>query len=437
MSRLVRIFRTLRNNWKKSTVGFSLLIYGGHWLYGKYCDNLLRRAACEEAQVFGSQRIPPNVHVQKATVFLNPAACKGKARNLFEKNAAPILHLAGLDVTIVKTDYEGQAKKLLEQLEMTDLIIVAGGDGTLQEVVTGLLRRADQAAFSRIPIGFIPLGATSSLSHTLYPQNDNKVKQIGDATLAILRGETVALDVLEIKGESNPPVYAMTSLRWGSYRDAAEKASKYWYLGPLKTKAAHLFSTWREWPQKHPASMKYLGPTERPPEEPEVRPQRSSLYRRICRRLSLYWNPPKEEVVPEIVPEPWEETQLSPIELSITTQNQKLDLLRTEDSMMICIEPETISKADFITVGSQRMTKPQLCPEGSQVLKASQCILQLPEGTEGFFSIDAEEHDAMSVDVQLLPRKLHFLCDPKRKQEYLQRNQSSSEGNPSNEAPQS
>ncbi|XP_069484848.1 acylglycerol kinase, mitochondrial [Ambystoma mexicanum] len=427
MARVVRIFRTLRNNWKKSTVGFCLLTYGGHWLYGKYCDNMLRRAACQEAQVFGNQLIPPNVHVQKATVFLNPAAYKGKARNLFEKNAAPILHLAGLDVTIVKTDYEGQAKKLLELLESTDLIIVAGGDGTLQEVVTGLLRRADQAVFSRIPIGFIPLGATSTLSHTLYPQSENKVKQISDATLAILKGETVALDVLEIKGESSPPVYAMTGLKWGSYRDAAEKASKYWYLGPLKSKASHLFSTWMEWPQKHPSSIKYLGPTERLPDEPEVRPSRPSLYSRICKRLSHYWYPPKEEGPAEIVPEPWEEAQLSPIELSITTQNQHLNLLRTEDSMTICIEPETISKGEFITVGSQRIGDPHLCSEGSRIVQASQCILLLPEGTEGFFSIDAEEYDAMSVEVRLLPRKLRFLCDPSRKQNLLQRNQTSSE----------
>lgn len=29
-------------------------------------------------------------------------------------------------------------------MEQTDMLIVAGGDGTLQEVITGLLRRPDQ-----------------------------------------------------------------------------------------------------------------------------------------------------------------------------------------------------------------------------------------------------------------------------------------------------
>uniref|UniRef100_A0A674K9V9 Acylglycerol kinase, mitochondrial n=1 Tax=Terrapene triunguis TaxID=2587831 RepID=A0A674K9V9_9SAUR len=350
--------------------------------------------------VFGNQLIPSNMQVKKATVFLNPAACKGKARNLFEKNAAPILHLSGLDITIVKTDYEGQAKKLLELMENTDLIIIAGGDGTVQEVITGLLRRADEATFSKIPIGFIPLGKSSTLSQTLYPGSLNQVQHIADATLAILKGETVPLDVLQIKGEKEQPVFAVTGLRWGSYRDTGVKVSKYWYLGPLKTKAAHFFNTLKEWPQKHQASLTYLGPTKRPPEEPEEKPSRPPLYVRIYRRLSLYWASPPKEIPQEATLEAWEEMQLSTIELSITTQNRQLDLT--------------------VRAQSQKMCDPQLCPEGSQCVQASRCILQLPEGTEGSFGIDSEEYEAMPVEVKLLPRKLQFFCDPRRRKQMLQ-----------------
>ncbi|XP_028929325.1 acylglycerol kinase, mitochondrial isoform X1 [Ornithorhynchus anatinus] len=409
---MAQLARSLRNHWKKTTAGVCLLTWGGHWLYGKHCDNLLRRAACQEAQVFGNQLVPPSVQLKKATVFLNPAACKGKARSLFEKNVAPILHLSGLDVTVVKTDYEGQAKKLLELMETTDMIIVAGGDGTLQEIVTGLLRREDEAAFSRIPIGFIPLGQSSNLSRTLFPASGNRVQGITTATLAIVKGETVPLDVLQIKGEKEQPVFALTGLRWGSYRDAGVKVSKYWYLGPLKTKAAHFFSTLKEWPQIHRASILYTGPTERPPEEPEERPPRPPLYRRLYRRLTSYWTRPQTAISQEVTPEAWEEVGLSTIELSITTQNSRLDPTRTEDSMTICIEPDTISKGDFVSVGSQKMSDPQLCPEGTQCLQASRCTLLLPEGTGGSFGIDTEEYEAMPVEVRLLPRKLRFFCDP-------------------------
>ncbi|KAL8222105.1 UNVERIFIED_CONTAM: hypothetical protein K2H54_074944 [Gekko kuhli] len=290
-----------------------------------------------------------------------------------------------------ETDYEGQAKKLLELMENTDIIIIAGGDGTMQEVITGLLRRADEAAFSKIPIGFIPLGKSSTLSHTLYPESVSQVQHIIDATLSILKGETIPVDVLQIKGNKDQPVFAVTGLRWGAYRDAGAKVSKYWYLGPLKTKAAHFFNTlkgyhaleasleamfggdhgaepldalsngyfvffsWSNiqgWPQKHPASLIYLGPTPRPPEEPERKTGRPPLYIRLYKRLAQYWAPTVKETPREVTPEAWEDTQLSAIEFSITTQNRCLDLKRTEDFMNICIEPDTISKGEYIKRGS-------------------------------------------------------------------------------------
>uniref|UniRef100_A0A7N6BDS9 Acylglycerol kinase, mitochondrial n=1 Tax=Anabas testudineus TaxID=64144 RepID=A0A7N6BDS9_ANATE len=245
MARVVKVFRTLRNHWKKSTFAVCVLSYGGYWLYGKHCDNVLRREACLVAREFGRQQIAPQERLRKATVILNPAACSGKANNLFEKNAAPILHLAGVEVTVVKTDYEGQAKKLMELMEQTDMLIVAGGDGTLQEVITGLLRRPDHDKFSNTPIGFIPLGSHNSLSPSLHLLSDNKVKDITSATLSILKGETVPLDVLQIKSEKEQPVFALMGLRWGAFRDVSSTISKYWYLGPLKTNAAHWFRTLR------------------------------------------------------------------------------------------------------------------------------------------------------------------------------------------------
>lgn len=36
MARVVKVFRTLRNHWKKSTFAVCVLSYGGYWLYGKH-----------------------------------------------------------------------------------------------------------------------------------------------------------------------------------------------------------------------------------------------------------------------------------------------------------------------------------------------------------------------------------------------------------------
>lgn len=80
MARVVKVFRTLRNHWKKSTFAVCVLSYGGYWLYGKHwwvsqiaafilsystdrfvcfmfsflcliSDNVLRREACLVARV--------------------------------------------------------------------------------------------------------------------------------------------------------------------------------------------------------------------------------------------------------------------------------------------------------------------------------------------------------------------------------------------------
>ncbi|XP_028263763.1 acylglycerol kinase, mitochondrial [Parambassis ranga] len=419
MARVVKVFRTLRNHWKKSTVALCVLSYGGYWLYGKHCDNVLRREACLLAREFGRQQIAPQERLRKATVILNPAACSGKANNLFEKNAAPILYLAGVEIKVVKTDYEGQAKKLMELMDQTDMLIVAGGDGTLQEVITGLLRRPDQEAFCNTPIGFIPLGSHNSLSPSLHLLSDNKVKDITSATLSILKGETVPLDVLQIKGEKEQPVFALMGLRWGAFRDVAETISKYWYLGPLKTNAAHWFSTLREWPLVREVSLSYLAPTLRPPDLPPQKPQRPNLLYRIIRRLKNHWNPPVEEPPKVEEPEKWEEQHLSTLELFIQTHNKNPVERRVNDSLMICAEPDNFTVGEFISVGNKKEQDPTVFTKNSTKLEASACQLKLPEGVSGFYNIDNEHFEAMPVEVRLLPRKLQFFMSAERREQLL------------------
>lgn len=423
MARVVKVFRTLRNHWKKSTVAVCVLSYGGYWLYGKHCDNVLRREACVVAREYGRQLIAPHERLRKATVILNPAACSGKANNLFEKNAAPLLQLSGVEVNIVKTDYEGQAKKLMELMEQTDILIVAGGDGTLQEVITGLLRRPDQDIFSNTPIGFIPLGSRNSLSPSLHLLADNKVKDITSATLSILKGETVPLDVLQIKGEKEQPVFALMGLRWGAFRDVAATISKYWYLGPLKTSAAHWFSTLREWPLIREVTLSYLAPTLRPPDLPLQKPPRPNLLHRIFRRLKNYWNPPVQEPPKVEEPEKWEDHELSTLELFIQTHNKNPVQWRTNDSLMICAEPNDFTVGEFISVGKRKEDNPASFTEAATTLEAGACRLQLPEGTSGFYNIDNEEYEAMPVEVRLLPRKLRFFISAERREELLAQTQ--------------
>lgn len=64
----------------------------------------------------------------------------------YDEYCAPILHLGGLSVDLVKTDSEGHARRYIEEIdELPEVILCAGGDGTLSDIVTGdeiFLRRA-------------------------------------------------------------------------------------------------------------------------------------------------------------------------------------------------------------------------------------------------------------------------------------------------------
>lgn len=57
-----------------------------------------------------------------------------KGKKKFEKFAEPLLHMAGFLVTTVKTERVNEAKELTGLIKKTNIIAVAGGDGTLSEV---------------------------------------------------------------------------------------------------------------------------------------------------------------------------------------------------------------------------------------------------------------------------------------------------------------
>ena len=72
-------------------------------------------------------------------------------------------------VSVVKTESVGEARKLMEVMDNCDGIVVVGGDGTLSEALTGLLRRPDNtSAAQRFPIGIIPVGKKNSAAKSIF-----------------------------------------------------------------------------------------------------------------------------------------------------------------------------------------------------------------------------------------------------------------------------
>lgn len=188
------------------------------------------------------------------TVILNPVANKRKSKADYEKYCAPLFHLAGLKVSVVTTETEGQAKDLTEIMDNTDCIVVAGGDGTVHEVLTGLLRRNDShIASKRFPIGILPVGKSNRVAYKLnsaFNEKDRKAKYVqsvfcfcsilkvynlhrilGESSMAVVRQVLSGIDVMRVEGDQGRPVFTIGQLSIGQIRNTISKLDQYWYFG--------------------------------------------------------------------------------------------------------------------------------------------------------------------------------------------------------------
>lgn len=123
---------------------------------------------------------------EKRMLFIyNPHAGKGSIKNKL-CDIIDIFTKAGYDVTAYPTQKQGDAtEKTLRRAHKYDLLACSGGDGTLDEVVTGMMQREYQ-----IPIGYIPAGTTNDFARSLdIPFNMIKAAE------NVVNGKTYAVDI--------------------------------------------------------------------------------------------------------------------------------------------------------------------------------------------------------------------------------------------------
>lgn len=118
MLKLTNIVTTLRNNWKKSVFFTGALGYGAHYLLERKRNGELMQAYCLEALKYSREKINPEKEVRRVTIFLNPVANKERGRFLYDKNVAPLLHLSGLDVRLVRLDKNTEANEHIKEIDL-------------------------------------------------------------------------------------------------------------------------------------------------------------------------------------------------------------------------------------------------------------------------------------------------------------------------------
>ena len=111
---------------------------------------------------------------KKMLFVFNPKAGKGKIKTHL-LDIVDIFSSHDYEIIIRSTQAPRDAyEKAKEYANSVDMIVCSGGDGTLDEVVTGIME-----AESSVPIGYIPAGSTNDFANSLFmPKNMTKVAEM-------------------------------------------------------------------------------------------------------------------------------------------------------------------------------------------------------------------------------------------------------------------
>jgi len=124
--------------------------------------------------------------MKRARIIYNPTS----GREVFKRHLPEVLEkleVAGYETSCHATTGAGDATKAAKTAvdRKYDIVIAAGGDGTLNEVINGL---AEQDY--RPKLGLIPVGTTNDFARALHIPRD-----ILTATDIIVKGETIPIDI--------------------------------------------------------------------------------------------------------------------------------------------------------------------------------------------------------------------------------------------------
>ena len=169
---------------------------------------------------------------KRCLTVVNPRGGTQRGLVILEQ-VRPVFEGAGWELTVRVTEYSGHAQAIARTLALDgyDSLCVIGGDGTIHEVVNGLMEGGQSAL---IPLGFIPAGSGNTLHQHL--QCVDPV----EAARRIVAGRTCPLDAMRVT-MGKQVVYCVDIIGWGGVADINCAAERLRRLGPYRYAAAALW----------------------------------------------------------------------------------------------------------------------------------------------------------------------------------------------------
>eukprot|EP00049_Salpingoeca_infusionum_P000245 m.38365 g.38365 ORF g.38365 m.38365 type:complete len:519 (-) comp10192_c0_seq1:197-1753(-) len=238
---------TIRRHPKKTLFGAAVLYWVSNKALFKWRLAKERDACCKAARQYGDQPYDHLKRVPRYHIILNRRAGEGDNVELFEKNVEPLLQLAAIDFDLSRTHNSEEVRTLAEETDFKDYtgIIVVGGDGTLQEVLSGMLQRPDAEEIRHKPIGLIPVGQANTFASQLMPFKENRPRESVAMrhTLGIIRGQTCVTDTLKVTwSDAHHPTFALGHVGWGLFGEMAYRGQERRWPGKARYEMAAYLS---------------------------------------------------------------------------------------------------------------------------------------------------------------------------------------------------
>mmetsp|Transcript_46465 Transcript_46465/g.118600 ORF Transcript_46465/g.118600 Transcript_46465/m.118600 type:complete len:508 (+) Transcript_46465:317-1840(+) len=201
----------------------------------------------QQASCWGGQPSPRNL-----LVLLNPASGRGRSLAMWKSVERYICEAAGISCDVVESRAPYDFERMVAERDLSDLngIVVGGGDGTMHEVLQGLLGRPDWASVAKVPLAQMPSGSGNALCASL------RISDPVHAAFVIIKGVSHPVDAASILQAPNKRTFSFLTLTAGLLSNLDYGTNHLRWMGELRFTLGAIYEIMAK--RKSNVRVKYL-----------------------------------------------------------------------------------------------------------------------------------------------------------------------------------
>jgi sphingosine kinase len=199
------------------------------------CRDLVERSQWQRAidNTLVGQGINADLKQRQLQVVINPDSGQKHGVKIFEQ-VRSLFDRSNLQYTVTETKDTKDTINFVGNLNLsaTDGLVIVGGDGTIHDVIAGLMGRPDAATAMKLPLGIIPGGTGNGLCKSILESAKEGYDPI-NAAFIIAKGRQQGFDLATVT-QNGQKSYSFLSLAWGLISDVDIESEKLKFLGALR-----------------------------------------------------------------------------------------------------------------------------------------------------------------------------------------------------------